>query len=429
MAEFTQKLYMFGGLVMGSTIRNDSARRLRLVGVADNADELVLSNSDGEEFYLPITDALRNAATRPIGRPSAAAADEAAKELSPREIQSMLRAGATVDELAEQHEVDRASLEVYATPIIAERDWIARQAQDIEVAAPQLGNQAYEAVFGDEPASLSEMVSHRLEVMGLDPETLEWDAWRDADSTLWTISANFSVQGLADSSIGDPPPALWSYKLQSQHLENANHWAQVLSEFGPADSPLAATSSRGFLTTVGDHPFDVESDASPGHDPYAPNETHEELLDVLHARRGQRLGVDEESDDELAAMITRDDQPVIPQRPKLVVSEEYGDIDHEVSAVTTEVEVAWSDDQAEDPAHWDGREVVAGEFVPAEDSVEEPEEAVVGPQPPQAEMDHNAEVEATNDDELKKTEQPNRSRKRPTVPSWDEIIFGTRKDS
>ena len=203
---------------MGSTIRNDSARRLRLVGVADNADELVLSNSDGEEFYLPITDALRNAATRPIGRPSAAAADEAAKELSPREIQSMLRAGATVDELAEQHDYDRSSLEVYATPIIAERDWIARQAQDIEVAAPQLGNQAYEAVFGDEPALLGEMVSHRLEALGLDPETLEWDAWRDADSTLWTISANFSVQGLADSSIGVPPPALWNYKLQSQHL-------------------------------------------------------------------------------------------------------------------------------------------------------------------------------------------------------------------
>lgn len=415
---------------MGSTIRNDSARRLRLVGVADNADELVLSNSDGEEFYLPITDALRNAATRPIGRPSAAAADEAAKELSPREIQSMLRAGATVDELAEQHDLERSSLEVYATPIIAERDWIARQAQDIEVAAPQLGNQAYEAVFGDEPALLGEMVSHRLEAMGLDPETLEWDAWRDADSTLWTISANFSVQGLADSSIGDPPPALWNYKLQSQHLDNANHWAQVLSEFGPADSPLASTSSRGFLTTVGDHPFDVESDNLSGRESYVQNEAQEELLDVLHARRGQRLGVDEESDDELAAMITREEQPAMPHRPKLVVSEDYDDLDHEVSAVTTEVEVAWSDDDAEDPAHWDGREVVAGEFLPDDETDEAPQETVAIPQPAQTEASDDADTADTaTDDELKKPEQPSRSRKRPTVPSWDEIIFGTRKDS
>src|SRR5699024_12563061 len=77
---------------------------------------------------------------------------------------------------------------------------------------------------------------------------------------LWTISANFSVQGLADSSIGDPPPALWSFKLQSQHLENTNRWAQVLSEFGPADSPLATTSPRNFLTTVSDDPHDVQSE-------------------------------------------------------------------------------------------------------------------------------------------------------------------------
>src|SRR5690625_727449 len=98
---------------MGSSIKHDSARRLRLVGVADNGDELVLSNSDGEEFYLPINDALRNAATRPIGRPSAAAADEAATELSPRETQAKLRAGATVEELAIHHAMDRERLEVH----------------------------------------------------------------------------------------------------------------------------------------------------------------------------------------------------------------------------------------------------------------------------------------------------------------------------
>src|SRR5699024_7036870 len=137
---------------MGSSITHDSARRLRLVGVADNGDERVLSTSDGEEFELPINDALRNAATRPTGRPSAAAADEAAAEPSPREIQAMLRAGTTVEELAAQYDMDRDRLEVYATPIVAERDWIARQAQELEVAAPQLGNHAYEAVFGDEPA-------------------------------------------------------------------------------------------------------------------------------------------------------------------------------------------------------------------------------------------------------------------------------------
>ena len=417
---------------MGSSFQYDPARRLRLVGAADSGDELVLSNGDGEEFYLPITDALRNAATRPIGRPSAAAADEAAKELSPREIQAKLRAGATVRELADQHDIEQSSLEVYATPIVAERDWIARQAQELEVAAPQLGNQAYEAVFGEEPALLGEMVNHRLEAMGLNPETVEWDAWRDENSSLWTVSANFSVEGLGDSSIGDPPPAIWSYKMQSKHLENANRWAQVLSEFGPADSPIASTSQRSFLTSVNDAPFDVESNSDhSSRSPYQPNESHEELLDVLHARRGQRLGVDEESDDELAAMITREEEPAQPQRPTLVVSDDVAnDTDHhpelESENLTTEVEVAWSDENADDLATWSGREVVAGEFAPPE--VQSDVDADSFEQLP-AQTDTDDETQVNDTDEAdKKTDQPKRSRKRPTVPSWDEIIFGTRKD-
>ncbi|HIW46764.1 MAG TPA: DUF3071 domain-containing protein [Candidatus Yaniella excrementigallinarum] len=414
---------------MGSSIKHDSARRLRLVGVDDDGDELVLSNSDGDEFYLPITDALRNAAMRPIGRPSAAAADEAAAELSPREIQAKLRAGATVEELAIHHDMDRERLEVYATPIVAERDWIARQAQELEVAAPQLGNHAYEAVFGDEPALLGEMVEHRLTAMGLDPESLEWDAWRDSDSPLWTISAQFSTKGLADSSIGDPPPALWTYKLQSKHLENANRWAQVLSEFGPADSPVASTSPRGRLSTVTDTPFDIESDgASSASGPYSSGESHEELLDVLNARRGQRLGVDEESDEELAAMITRDEQPTAPLKPKLVVSHDSDEGDEKQSrdtAWTTEVEVAWSDDDAEDPADWDGREVAAGDHHAESQETDSSSDQ-------QLEGQTDAFDDMADDDTreaLKKTEQPNRSRRRPTVPSWDEIIFGTRKDT
>lgn len=413
---------------MGSSFKHDPARRLRLVGVADNADDLVLSTSDGEEFYLPITDALRNAATRPIGRPSAAAADAAAKELSPREIQAMLRAGATVSELAEQYDVERESLEVYATPIVAERDWIARQAQELEVAAPQLGNHAYEEVFGDEPALLGEMVEHRLSAMGLNPNTVVWDAWRDEGSTLWTVSADFSVEGLADSAIGDVPPALWSYKLQSKHLENTNRWAQVLSEFGPADSPLSTTTSqRSYLKTVSDDPFNAVT-GSTMTTPSPVPETHEELLDVLQARRGQRLGVDEESDDELAAMITRDEQTVIPQRPTLIVSDNHDELDTNISTVITETEIMWSDEEAEDPARWDGQEVVAGEFTPT--AAADSESYVSTPEPPQDAPDtvHETPVSETSE-EPKKSEQPSKSRKRPTVPSWDEIIFGTRKDT
>ena len=342
---------------MGSSSTHDSARRLRLVGVADNGDELVLSTSDGEEFYLPINDALRNAATRPIGRPAAV---PMRPRLSLATRSRRCCAGTTVDELGAQYDITAPS-EV-RHPIVAER-WIARQAQELEVAAPQLGNHAYEAVFGDEPALLGEMVNHRLQAMGLNPESVQWDAWREADSPLWTISANFSVEGLGDSAIGDPPPALWSYKLQSQHLENSNRWAQF-SANSALLIPVSSTSTRSRLSTVW-HTLSISSDASSQKPhPYTGNETYEELLDVLHARRGQRLGVDEEADDELAAMITRDEEPTTALRPKLVVSQDDAP-DHELeedeAEWTTEYEVAWSDTDADDPTDWDGQEVVAGE--------------------------------------------------------------------
>src|SRR5699024_1225600 len=195
----------------------------------------------------------------------------------------------------------------------------------------------------------------------------------------------------------------------------------------PADSPVTSTAPRSFLTSVNDAPFDVESDTDySSRSPYQPDEAQEELLDVLHARRGQRLGVDEESDDELAAMITRDEDPDPLQGPKLVVSDEFADgstanTEPETENLTTEVEVAWSDDNAEDPANWDGGEVVAGEFMPPESSDEEHHEGSYEQVTAPADTSDNPETNETDEAE-KKTDQPGRSRKRPTVPSWDEII-------
>ena len=44
-------------------------QELRLVGVQEDGGHLLLSNEDGEEFSLPVTDALRAAATRAADDP------------------------------------------------------------------------------------------------------------------------------------------------------------------------------------------------------------------------------------------------------------------------------------------------------------------------------------------------------------------------
>ena len=91
-------------------------------------------------------------------------------------------------------------------------------------------------------------------------------------------------------------------------LQNANRWAQQLSELEPLDGPVPARR----LSAVSDRPFDFETDAeaaartrAQAADSSADQQKDADgLLDMLRSRRGQRLGVDEDSDDALALLLT-----------------------------------------------------------------------------------------------------------------------------
>ncbi|MGO1182127.1 MAG: septation protein SepH [Micrococcaceae bacterium] len=408
-------------------------QQLRLVGVHEDGERLLLSDPQGTEFTLEITDALRAAATRPIGRPSAAAADDAATVLSPKDIQAKIRAGATAEQLAESHGLDPARLRTYEAPVLAERNWFAGQAQGIEVSPPQPGNDLYRSVFGDDPAALGPMVRHRLTALGFDASTLVWNAWREEGETAWTISAEFSVEG-GRADIGDQPPALWSFRPASKQVGNLNRWAQVLSEL-ESDSPFGTRR----LSAVTDSPFDVEAPApqeadtpATGARPAVDPDAQEELLDVLHARRGQRLGVDEEGDDELALMLTRDEHPSTWTRPQLVVTPEETesgddpdstdgtdgddtDTDRSVSAA--------EDSSTQDTDGWIPR-------LHSHTSLKTEQYEVTS-----EEIDGQTDAfEGLTEDETAQALKSDRSaraknrKNRPSVPSWDEIMFGTKSD-
>lgn len=415
-------------------------QELRLVGVQEDGGHLLLSNEDGEEFSLPVTEALRAAATRPIGRPSAQAADAAEGVVTPRDIQARIRAGATAEQVAAESGVDLDRVRKYEGPVLAERDWIAQQARQVEVAAPQPGHDLYRGTFGEHPALLGDMVRHRLTALGMDASSAHWDAWR-MDGGTWTVSLDFSTQG-ADPAIGDQPPALWSFRPSSRHLENRNRWAQVLSELDPLDGAFGARR----LSAVGDRPFNVEEeDASPEPSPAAQGprpavdaDSQDELLDVLRARRGQRLGVDEEGDDELALMLTRDEQPQSPaQRPRLTVA-----------AAPEDAASGTGDEDGSDDGNDDGSpadttvegwvEVLDDEETPSAGGTG-PRDGTGAPQDREPEQDE-AQTPAARPGQQSGRESDKQSRKqsgkqskaakprRPSVPSWDEIVFGRKND-
>jgi hypothetical protein len=278
---------------------------LRLVGVHDDGEHLLLSGTGGEMFQLPIDEALRAAASRTAAKAASSAAGPPVA-MSPRDIQTRIRNGATAAEVADLSGIPLEKVQRYEGPVLAEREYIAQQARKVEVASPVSGHDMYRSVFGDNPASLSDMVEHRLRAYGVEPSTLEWDSWRRPDGS-WNVVARFEPKPGGPAGIGEEPPAMWTFHPARKSLQNANRWAQQLSELEPLEGPVPTRR----LTAVSDRPFDFETDAEAAartatgqhsiihqmllqQDRIHQEQDADGLLDMLRSRRGHRIGVDED---------------------------------------------------------------------------------------------------------------------------------------
>jgi hypothetical protein len=105
--------------------------------------------------------------------------------LRPREIQVRIRSGQTPETVAAaaQTTVDRVM--AFATPVLAERAFVAQQA----------GKSSVRRRAGDGPVGLlGDAVARQLESAGLDPESADWDAWRREDGR-WTVVTTYAEAG------------------------------------------------------------------------------------------------------------------------------------------------------------------------------------------------------------------------------------------
>lgn len=148
--------------------------------------------ASGEEFRVPIDDRLhRLVALAEQRRPSGQAAREttrpreitmaneprAQSALSPREIQTRIRRGETVSEVADAAGVPAAQIEGFATPVLAERAYMAEQARATPLRRKHVGGA---------PVALGELVDGCLAATGFVPDDAVWDAWRREDGR-WAV--------------------------------------------------------------------------------------------------------------------------------------------------------------------------------------------------------------------------------------------------
>lgn len=344
-------------------------RQLRLVGIHENGSSLQVSSDDGMSFELPVDDALRSAMAE-IARARAPRNREQPSDHSPREIQARVRAGASAYDLAIEWDVPIEQILKYEGPVLAERAHIAELARRVEVSGPQTDAE-YREVFGEEPADLGAMVTHRLGQLGIDAENVEWDSWKDPEGQ-WMVTAKFSnqlhepnVEPLSeDGQPAEHNVAKWSFHPQRRTLRNLNRWAQTLSE-------QAAPEYFSTVTPVAVAP-EKDTPSTEGADEAG---NSEELIDLLNARRGQRSGKDDDADEKLNEIIERN-------LNKYNQDEDAEGIPHLPQTISTRTSQLT---------------VVPREAEPAKEKLSEEEEA------------------------------NQRKSKRSSVPSWDDIMFGRRK--
>ena len=107
--------------------------------------------------------------------------------LRPKEIQAKIRAGASVEQVAEAAGVDIGRVERFAHPVLLER---SRAAELATAAHPVLAD-------GPSVLTLLETVTSALVARGLDPEATNWDAWRNEDGR-WTVQMGWKA-GMSDN--------------------------------------------------------------------------------------------------------------------------------------------------------------------------------------------------------------------------------------
>lgn len=157
---------------------------LRVVGPGDDGEHVVLESLDGaERFSLPLDERLRDVSAYEPAQPTTASADSVS-ELTPRDIQTRVRAGESAQALADDAGVSLERVMRFAYPVLAERSRVVDEARR---ARARRGSDNHAIEFG-------ELIDQRLTEHAVNPASVGWDSFRREDGG-WTVVAAFSAVG------------------------------------------------------------------------------------------------------------------------------------------------------------------------------------------------------------------------------------------
>ena len=207
-------------------------QELRFVAVSEDGQYAVLGvPGRSARFTLPIDERLRAVA---LGQTSRLAQYEIEVEspLRPKEIQARIRAGETVEEIADAAGIAAERVRWFEGPVLAERAYMADQAQKASV------RRQGDATPGPR---LGEIVAERMKLFGADPDDAQWDAKKRGDGS-WLVQLDFITGGRLHT-------AEWIFDPRRRHVTPADDNAARMSLPG-TEPPQPAAPAPGEATVT-----------------------------------------------------------------------------------------------------------------------------------------------------------------------------------
>ena len=394
---------------------------LRLIGVHDDGENLVLESADGTRFLLPIDANLRTSITK-ARRIQPARGLGAKGTYGPRDIQTRFRQGASVEEIAEESGWEPERVRRYEWPIVAERAHIIRAAQSVKI-----GRRSSASGTAQIPVTLSARIEEVSERYGFEEATQDWTT-RQQENGQWRVEVDIALKDSVRQNLPAQVvfPARWVYNPANQGLYASNEAAYFL--MGNSEDAVAAAAKKAPVEVP---PARLPKAPEPAPAPLTSSESADErkLKELLERARSVRPAQVEEPEVFVHRESAQPAEPVAPAEPaapavQVAPAAPAAPAAPKPTAETT-VETA-------DPLAVDSEAPV--ESVPVESfalpaPIEDAPAAEVAEAPvAEAQAEPAPVAEAQSEPASEEKPKPSSSKKqRVSVPAWDDIIFGGRK--
>ena len=387
---------------------------LRLIGVHDDGENLVLESADGTRFLLPIDANLRTSITK-ARRIQPARGLGAKGTYGPRDIQTRFRQGASVEEIAEESGWEPERVRRYEWPIVAERAHIIRAAQSVKI-----GRRDSASGSAQIPVTLSARIEEVSERYGFEEATQDWTT-RQQENGQWRVEVDIALKDSVRQNLPSQVmfPARWVYNPANQGLYASNEAAYFL--MGNSEDAVAAAAKKAPVEVPQAR---LPKAPEPAPAPLASSESADErkLKELLERARSVR--------------------PAQVEEPEVFVHRESAEApqaEAPAEAPKAEATTHANEEQPAQPATADRGPLTGAPSAHTPAAHPAPEE--YGKHSPDTEAAETAEAPAAQDEpaeaagvaeesaKASAAEKPKSSSKkqRVSVPAWDDIIFGGRK--